>query len=59
MDADINVFDLEKIDTKTSYLEPTHMATGFSYVFVNGVMTVCNDHYLGAKAGNFITRNKR
>ena len=59
MDADINVFDLEAIDTRTSYLEPTHIATGFSYVFVNGVMTVYNDHFLGSKAGNFITRTKR
>jgi N-acyl-D-aspartate/D-glutamate deacylase len=57
MDADINVFDLEAIDTKASYQKPAHMATGFSYVFVNGVMTVCNDRYLGSKAGYFVTRN--
>ncbi|MBP1754166.1 MAG: D-aminoacylase [Firmicutes bacterium] len=56
MDADINVFDLEKIETKASYREPIHMATGFSYVFVNGVITVCQDQYLGSKAGIFITR---
>ncbi len=59
MDADINVFDLEAIDTKASYTEPTHMATGFSYVFVNGVMTVHNDQYLGSKAGYFITRTMK
>jgi N-acyl-D-amino-acid deacylase len=54
MDADINVFDLDEIATKAGYQEPIHMATGFSYVFVNGVVTVCQDQYLGARAGRFL-----
>ncbi len=58
MDADINVFDLEKIDTKASYEEPRNMATGFDYIFVNGIMTVRQDRYLGRKAGCFIGTDK-
>lgn len=58
MDADITVFDLERIATKADYTDPTHMATGFDYIFVNGVVTVCKDQYLGAKAGRFLIREE-
>jgi len=57
-DADIAIFDLSKIDTKATYQDPVHMATGFSYVFVNGEMTVCDDRYNGRKSGNFLKHNR-
>lgn len=57
MDADINVFELEKISTKATYRDPIHMATGFSYIFVNGELAVRQDDYTGAKAGKFLTRS--
>lgn len=56
MDADIAVFDLNKINTGATYQEPEHMATGFSYIFVNGELTVCEDRYTKSKAGCFLKR---
>jgi N-acyl-D-aspartate/D-glutamate deacylase len=55
-DADIVVFDINKIETKATYQEPIHMATGFSYVFVNGEITVYEDQYTGRNAGTFLRR---
>lgn len=40
MDADIVVFDLEKVADKSTFTEPNQPAVGFSYVLVGGVMVV-------------------
>jgi dihydroorotase len=39
-DADLVVFDPEKVIDRSTYNEPTKTSEGFSYVFVNGVPVV-------------------
>ncbi len=41
-DADIVVFDLERISERATYLEPAQTSVGISYVLVNGVVVVDN-----------------
>lgn len=42
MDADIVVFDLDKVADKGTFTEPNQAAVGFNYVMVNGVLVVEN-----------------
>ena len=46
MDADIVVFDLDKVSTKASYTDSKQLATGYDYVIVNGAVTVKDDALL-------------
>ena len=39
-DADIIVFDLDKVSDQASFAEPAKPSTGFNYVIVNGVVLV-------------------
>ena len=39
-DADITIFDLERVADKSTYKEPAQYAEGIKYVLINGVMTV-------------------
>ena len=55
MDADVLIFDLDKIETKATYENPRCFATGFSYVFVNGTMAVKDDVYLNTKMGTVLS----
>lgn len=43
MDADLVIFDLDQIDTKATYTDPIHLATGYDYVIVNGSVVVKDD----------------
>ena len=54
MDGDVLIFHPKQIHTAATYEDPAHMATGFDYVFVNGVLTVEHDKYTGEKAGCFL-----
>jgi N-acyl-D-amino-acid deacylase len=49
--ADIVVFDPGKVQDTSTYKDPHHYATGFSYVLVNGVLVIKNGEHTGAKAG--------
>ncbi len=49
--ADLVVLDPEKVQDNATYADPHHFATGFSYVLVNGVIVVENDHQTDAKPG--------
>ncbi|MGI8965324.1 MAG: N-acyl-D-amino-acid deacylase family protein [Limisphaerales bacterium] len=49
--ADLVVFDPTTVQDNATYNDPHHYATGFKYVFVNGVMVVENDEHTGAKPG--------
>lgn len=42
-DADIVIFDLERVDTKATYVNPAQYPTGYDYVLVNGVVVVKDD----------------
>lgn len=55
MDADILIFDLDKVSTKATYDNPRCFATGFSYVFVNGTVAVKEDIYLHTKTGTVLS----
>ncbi|MEG0168139.1 MAG: hypothetical protein RR709_09790, partial [Ruthenibacterium sp.] len=55
-DADINVFDLAKIDTKATYEQPKQYAIGFDAVLVAGEIAVENDVRTEVCAGTMIRR---
>ena len=49
--ADLVVFDPATVTDRSEYQDPHHYATGFRYVFVNGVLAVESDAHTGARAG--------
>ena len=52
--ADINVFDLENLQENSSLADPLHYASGFDYVFVNGVPVLDKGEHTGARPGRLI-----
>jgi N-acyl-D-aspartate/D-glutamate deacylase len=52
--ADITVFDLDKLQDRSTYDEPMLFPTGIEYVLVNGVVTIDHDKHTGAKAGKVL-----
>lgn len=58
MDADILVFDPEKVKDNATYENPTELATGMDYVFVNGVMTLEDGSFTGDAAGKVIRKGR-
>ncbi len=59
MDADLVVFDLDKIHTGASYTDSKVLATGYDYVIVNGAVTVKDDQLLPNVKNGKILLNKR
>jgi N-acyl-D-amino-acid deacylase len=49
--ADLAVFDVNTVTDNATYKDPHHYATGFRYVFVNGVLVVGNDAHTEARPG--------
>ncbi len=49
--ADLVVFDPAKVQDHATFKDPHHYATGFAYVFVNGVAVVKDDEHTGARPG--------
>lgn len=49
--ADLAVFDPNTVTDNATYKDPHHYATGFRYVFVNGVLLVDNDAHTEARPG--------
>ncbi len=56
MFADVIVFDPNTIADKSTYEQPTLLAVGMQYVFVNGVAAVDAGKATGANAGKVLTR---
>jgi N-acyl-D-amino-acid deacylase len=52
--ADVIVFDPQTISDRSTYENPTLLATGMKYVLVNGVIAVDNGRYSGATAGRVL-----
>lgn len=50
--ADIVVFDEQKVQDLSTFDKPHAYSAGFSFVIVNGVLTVDNGKHTGARAGN-------
>ncbi len=57
-DADILVFDLEKLETKASFENPYQPSTGYNYIIVNGQITVDHDKETGNHPGERILANE-
>jgi N-acyl-D-amino-acid deacylase len=54
--ADVIAFDPATIGDKSTYEQPTILAAGMRYVFVNGVAAVDGGKPTGANAGKVLTR---
>ena len=54
--ADVIVFDPATIADKATYEQPTLLAVGMKYVFVNGVLTIDDGKYSGVTAGKVLKR---
>jgi N-acyl-D-aspartate/D-glutamate deacylase len=56
--ADVIAFDPETFADRSTYEQPTLLATGMKYVFVNGVAAIDGGKYTGATAGKVLHRAK-
>ena len=56
MDADINVFALEKLHQPATYENPCCLAEGMDYVLVDGAVAVEKGKCTGVKAGQILRR---
>ena len=54
--ADVIVFDNNTFADRSTYEQPTLMATGMRFVFVNGVLTIDGGNYTGATGGKALRR---
>jgi N-acyl-D-aspartate/D-glutamate deacylase len=52
--ADVIVFDPNTFQDRSTYEQPTLLATGMKYVLVNGVAAIDNGSYTGALAGRVL-----
>jgi N-acyl-D-amino-acid deacylase len=55
-DADLTLFDPNKIRANSTYKDVNQPSTGIPYVIVNGVLAVDNNQVTGATAGKIIKR---
>lgn len=54
--ADVIVFDQNTFADRSTYEQPTLLATGMKYVLVNGVVTINDGKYTGVTAGRVLKR---
>jgi N-acyl-D-aspartate/D-glutamate deacylase len=54
MAADVLAFDLAGLAVHSTYTDPVHYTTGFSYVAVNGVLVVDGGKITGALPGKVL-----
>ena len=52
--ADVTIFDLDALQDRATYDEPTLHPTGIEYVLVNGVVTIESGKHTGARAGKVL-----
>ena len=52
--ADINVFDLNNLEVKSTHTDTHHYSEGMEYVIVNGVPTIAKGEHTGARAGKVL-----
>ena len=55
-DADITIFDPNTVKNNADYVQPMCMATGFSHVFVNGVLANDHDSFINSGAGKVLRK---
>ncbi len=56
MIADINIFDLDKVNDNENWASPHQYATGFSYVIVGGTVVIEDGERTGAFPGKVLKR---
>jgi N-acyl-D-amino-acid deacylase len=52
--ADVNVFDLAKVQDHATFEKPHQYSTGMSHVFVNGIQVLKNGEHTGARPGKVV-----
>ena len=52
--ADVTVFDLNTLNDRATYEQPTLFPTGIEYVLVNGAVTIDRGKHTGARAGKVL-----
>jgi dihydroorotase/N-acyl-D-amino-acid deacylase len=52
--ADVVVFDPATITDRSTFSEPNQLATGMSWVLVNGVPVIADGRMTGAKPGHVL-----
>ncbi|MBU6365885.1 MAG: amidohydrolase family protein [Gemmatimonadetes bacterium] len=52
--ADVTVFDLEALDDRASYADPTASPTGIAWVLVNGEVVLAQGAHTGARPGRVL-----
>jgi N-acyl-D-aspartate/D-glutamate deacylase len=52
--ADVTIFDMNTIDDRATYEQPTLYPTGIEYVLVNGAVTIERGTHTGARAGKVL-----
>ena len=55
-DADIAIFNPDTVQTLANYVDSTVLGTGFSHVFVNGVLANSQDSFINSGAGKLLRR---
>jgi N-acyl-D-aspartate/D-glutamate deacylase len=52
--ADVTIFDLDSLEDRSTYEQPTLFPTGIDWVLVNGVVVIDHDKHTGAKPGQVL-----
>lgn len=52
--ADVVIFDLERLDDRASWKEPTAFPVGIDYVLVNGKVVIDHGRHTGARPGHVL-----
>jgi N-acyl-D-aspartate/D-glutamate deacylase len=52
--ADVTIFDLDSLEDRATYDEPTLFPTGIDWVLVNGVVVIDHGRHTGAKPGQVL-----
>lgn len=52
--ADVTIFDLDSLEDRSTYAQPTLYPTGIDWVLVNGVVVIDHGKHTGAKPGQVL-----
>lgn len=55
-DADVLIFDLEKLHEEATYQDPARLSSGMDAVFVNGSPAILDGEFTGRTAGRVLTK---
>ncbi|MEK9501411.1 N-acyl-D-amino-acid deacylase family protein [Gaopeijia maritima] len=55
--ADLAVFHLERLETRSAFTDPHHLSEGMEWVIVNGELAIDQGEFTGALAGRVLRRN--